>query len=149
MIEYTVKVWTNGETVWSHNNAIHREDGPAVIRYGGKKEWWLNNYKYSSEDSWNVAVAMSKNANETKPKDPHDGKLVFVDGVKYKLELVEEVKPDITYYSLVYETTGLPAKHPSTGARYPVFKVKADAQAIIDKHVKQRKRKLKIYENKG
>ena len=30
MIEYTVKVWANGDKVWYLNGKRHREDGPAV-----------------------------------------------------------------------------------------------------------------------
>ena len=42
MIEYTVKVWPNGNKEWWLNGKSHREDGPAVEWAGGTKEWWLN-----------------------------------------------------------------------------------------------------------
>ena len=29
MIEYTVKVWSNGDRAWYLNDKRHREDGPA------------------------------------------------------------------------------------------------------------------------
>ena len=30
MIEYTVKVWANGDKSWCLNDKLHREDGPAM-----------------------------------------------------------------------------------------------------------------------
>ena len=30
MIEYTVKVWANGDKSWYLNGKLHREDGPAI-----------------------------------------------------------------------------------------------------------------------
>ena len=42
MIEYTVKVWSNGTKIWYLNGQRHREGGPAVERADGSKEWWLN-----------------------------------------------------------------------------------------------------------
>ena len=30
MIEYTVKVWSNGDKDWFLNDKLHREDGPAM-----------------------------------------------------------------------------------------------------------------------
>ena len=30
MIEYTVKVWANGNKYWFLNDKLHREDGPAM-----------------------------------------------------------------------------------------------------------------------
>jgi hypothetical protein len=42
MIEYTVKVHTNGDKHWYLNDERHREDGPAVENSDGGKSWWLN-----------------------------------------------------------------------------------------------------------
>lgn len=37
------KVHPNGDTYWyNEKGQIHREDGPAVIRFNGDKEWWIN-----------------------------------------------------------------------------------------------------------
>jgi len=49
MIEYTVKVWGNGNKSWYLNGKIHREDGPAIERANGNKFWWLND-KLHRED---------------------------------------------------------------------------------------------------
>ena len=42
MIEYTVKVWPNGDKYWCLNGKLHREDGPAIEWYSGSKAWYLN-----------------------------------------------------------------------------------------------------------
>ena len=42
MIEYTVKVYDNGDKHWWLNGLRHREDGPAVEFADGHKEWYLN-----------------------------------------------------------------------------------------------------------
>ena len=42
MIEYTVKVWANGDKYWYLNGKLHREDGPAVEYANGSKFWYLN-----------------------------------------------------------------------------------------------------------
>jgi len=39
MIEYTVKVFENGDREWSLNGKLHREDGPAIEWSNGTKEW--------------------------------------------------------------------------------------------------------------
>ena len=42
MIEYTVKVWTNGTKEWWINGKRHREDGPAIEYASSSKHWCLN-----------------------------------------------------------------------------------------------------------
>jgi hypothetical protein len=42
MIEYTVKVHTNGTKSWYLNDKRHREDGPAIEFADGTKSWWLD-----------------------------------------------------------------------------------------------------------
>ena len=42
MIEYTVKVDTNGTRCWYLNGNLHREDGPAIEYANGNREWYLN-----------------------------------------------------------------------------------------------------------
>lgn len=43
MIEYTVKVYSDGDKYWYLNGLRHREDGPAVeYSDGSKKSWYLN-----------------------------------------------------------------------------------------------------------
>ena len=42
MIEYTVKVYPNGDKFWWLNGKLHREDGPAYEGASGNKSWYLN-----------------------------------------------------------------------------------------------------------
>jgi len=42
MIEYTVKVYSNGSKYWYLNGKRHREDGPAIEYPNGDKEWYLD-----------------------------------------------------------------------------------------------------------
>ena len=42
MIEYTVKVYDNGDKFWFLNDKYHREDGPAVEWVDGYKAWYRN-----------------------------------------------------------------------------------------------------------
>ena len=41
MIEYTVKVFADGDKYWYLNGEIHREDGPAVEFANCYKYWYL------------------------------------------------------------------------------------------------------------
>ena len=49
MIEYTVKVFDNGDRWWYLNDKRHREDGPA-IEYSNGSRWWYLNDKLHRED---------------------------------------------------------------------------------------------------
>jgi len=49
MIEYTVKVWPNGDKAWYLNGKLHREDGPAFEGANGDKYWWLNGERHREE----------------------------------------------------------------------------------------------------
>ena len=42
MIEYTVRVYDNGNKYWYLNGKLHREDGPAYEGASGTKAWYLN-----------------------------------------------------------------------------------------------------------
>ena len=42
MIEYTVKVYSDGIKQWYLNDQLHREDGPAIEYANGIKYWFLN-----------------------------------------------------------------------------------------------------------
>ena len=50
MIEYTVKVYPNGDKSWYLNGKLHREDGPAIEWANGDKEWWLNGKEVTEEE---------------------------------------------------------------------------------------------------
>ena len=49
MIEYTVKVWGNGNKSWYLNGKLHREDGPAIERANGSKSWYLNGKRHRED----------------------------------------------------------------------------------------------------
>jgi hypothetical protein len=65
--------FVNGSKEWYLNGKRHREDGPAVDFVDGYKEWYLNGERFSQEEF----AAKS---------DPCDGKVVEIDGKKYKLQ---------------------------------------------------------------
>ena len=50
MIEYTVRVWNDGNKFWYLNGKMHREDGPALEYPDGGKRWYLNNRLMSEEE---------------------------------------------------------------------------------------------------
>jgi hypothetical protein len=56
MIEYTVKVWANGNKEWLLKGKRHREDGPAVEYANSYKAWYLNG-KLHREDGPAVEYA--------------------------------------------------------------------------------------------
>ena len=76
MKTYKVQVDDDGTKYWYHNDKLHREDGPAVELPIGTKKWYLNNKEFT-ETEWRKKTQ--------KPKAPCVGKVVEVDGVKYKL----------------------------------------------------------------
>jgi hypothetical protein len=43
--------WKNGDNFWYLNGAFHRDDGPAVEWHDGRNEWYLNG-KQLSFDTW-------------------------------------------------------------------------------------------------
>ena len=49
MIEYTVKVWSNGDKAWYLNDKLHREDGPAIEYANGNKFWYLNGKRHRED----------------------------------------------------------------------------------------------------
>jgi len=102
MIEYTVKVWdeitkwyldgkihrgnnlpaieyissANGYKAWYVNGLRHRENGPAIEYADGSKGWYLKGLYYTEEEF---------NEKMNPKQDSCDGKMVEVDGKKYKL----------------------------------------------------------------
>jgi len=67
--------YADGTKYWYLNGKLHRTDGPAVELADGTKEWWLNN-EHLTESQWREDV---------QPKQSCAGKVVEIDGVKYKL----------------------------------------------------------------
>jgi hypothetical protein len=67
--------FADGKKFWYVDGKRHRIDGPAIEYAGGTKYWYLNDEELT-EAQWKLAV---------KPKPSCVGKVVEVDGVKYKL----------------------------------------------------------------
>ena len=65
-----------GDKSWYINGQRHREDGPAVEWPNGDKSWYING-KFLTEDEFN---ARTKSC---------DGRVVEIDGKKYKLQEVK------------------------------------------------------------
>jgi len=70
--------WADGDKFWFLNGKRHREDGPAVVRANRAEGFYLEGNCYSEEQ---YAVEMNRRNN----KDSCSGKIVEIDGKKYKL----------------------------------------------------------------
>ena len=68
--------YANGSKYWYLNDKLHRVDGPAIEYANGSKYWYLGGVKYTEAD-WRKQTQ--------KVKAPCVGKVVEIDGVKYKL----------------------------------------------------------------
>jgi hypothetical protein len=65
----------NGDKEWYVDDKRHRLDGPAIEDANGYKAWWVD-HKKMTEKEFNEYI---------KPKPSCEGKVVEVDGVKYRL----------------------------------------------------------------
>jgi hypothetical protein len=72
--------YADGEKWWYVNGEKHRENGPAIEFVDGVKRWYLNGKQYS-EQEFNEIIAKKNNS--------CDGKIVEIDGKKYKLTEVD------------------------------------------------------------
>lgn len=79
MKTYKVTVHSNGTKRWYFNDKLHREEGPAIEWADGTKCWYLND-KYLAEAEFLA---------RTKKQPTCDGKVVEIDGKKYKLQEVK------------------------------------------------------------
>ena len=67
---------TNGTEHWYQNGKLHRMDGPAIECADGRKRRCIRGKEYSKEEFLKFTTASCQ------------GKMVEVDGVKYKLEKI-------------------------------------------------------------
>jgi hypothetical protein len=67
----------NGDKAWYLNGQCHREDGPAVEWASGDKYWYLNGQELTEAEF------------NTRTKPSCEGKVVEIDGKKYKLQEVK------------------------------------------------------------
>jgi hypothetical protein len=75
--EYVVRIWDDGDKYWYVNDKSHREDGPAVELANGTKRWFIKGKEYTKPEFDDIMN-----------KPGCDGKVVLIDGVKYKLMAV-------------------------------------------------------------
>ncbi len=91
--------WANGTKSWYINDKLHREGDPAIERANGDKYWYLNNKRHR-EDGPAVEYADGDkywylNDNELTEAEFNartkscNGKVVEIDGKKYKLQEVK------------------------------------------------------------
>jgi hypothetical protein len=71
--------YASGTKKWYLNGERHREDGPAIEGSNGTKEWYLNG-ECMSEKAFNEKMA----------PDSCEGKVVEIDGKKYRLIQFDE-----------------------------------------------------------
>ena len=89
--------YSNGDKYWYINGKLHREDGPAVEHSDGYKAWFINGKRHredgpavehsSGSSAWWLNGRHLVDLLNTRAK-PCSGKIVEIDGVKYKLEEV-------------------------------------------------------------
>ena len=91
--------YLNGAKYWYLNGNLHRTDGPAIHRSDGTKGWWLNGKLHRTDgpaveyvDGYKGWYLNDEELSETEwrkrvqeVKAPCVGKVVEIDGVKYKL----------------------------------------------------------------
>jgi hypothetical protein len=70
--------WVNGDKYWYINGKCHREDGPAMECVNGDKYWFIDG-KLLTEAEFNARIKQSS----------CDGRVVEIDGKKYKLQEVK------------------------------------------------------------
>jgi hypothetical protein len=71
--------YASGSKHWYLHGQRHRIDGPAVEYAGGAKAWYLNNNEMTEQEF----LAATKTTTDCQ------GKLVEIDGKKYKLTAIE------------------------------------------------------------
>ena len=70
--------WANGDKYWYINGKCHREDGPAMECVNGDKYWFIDG-EFLTEAGFNARIKQSS----------CDGRVVEIDGKKYKLQEVK------------------------------------------------------------
>jgi hypothetical protein len=93
--------WSNGDKSWYLMGKLHREDGPAFEGSNGHKEWYLMG-KLHREDGpafegsnghkewWLMGKQLTEKEFNRRTKKPCNNKVVEIDGVKYRLTIVED-----------------------------------------------------------
>ena len=91
--------YSDGYKAWYLNGKPHREDGPAVEYADSGKEWWLYGKRHRADGpavehtdgykAWyldgEVLTEEEWKAQVSKPTYSHEGKVVEIDGKRYRL----------------------------------------------------------------
>ena len=97
MIEYTVKVYVDGSKNWFLDSKLHREDGPAAEFADGTKVWYFEGKRHredgpaverpSGTKEWYLEGVGHTEEGYLKKTQGNtcEGKVIEVDGIKYKL----------------------------------------------------------------
>ena len=80
MKTYNVTVSDNGTTCWFIDGKLHRTNGPAIEYADGSKKWWIDGKQLTE-----IEFAAATDAK--KPSASCEGKIVTVDGKRYRLVL--------------------------------------------------------------
>jgi len=92
---------SNGHKEWYLNGKCHREDGPAIEYANGNKYWYLNGkchreggpaieWSNGSKEWYLMGKRLSEAQFNRQTKKPCNNKVVEIDGVKYRLTIVED-----------------------------------------------------------
>ena len=91
--------WAGGTKEWWINGNRHREDGPAIEYADGCKSWWINGHRHREDGpaceyadgtkEWWINSKLLSEAEFNARNAPCNGKVVEIDGKKYKLTLVK------------------------------------------------------------
>lgn len=92
--------WNNEYKAWWFKGKLHREDGPAIEHKDGSKFWWVDGNRHrldgpaiercdGSKEWWIEGKELSEYEFNKRIKQlTCEGKVIEVDGVKYKLTKV-------------------------------------------------------------
>ena len=109
MIEYTVKVYSNGNKSWYFNGELHREDGPAIEYSDGYKEWYLNGEELIEEE-FNARMKPSTD-NVNNPSHYGQGNIeaiTYIEDVLTEEEYVGYLRGNIAKYLHRWRWKGKP-----------------------------------------
>ena len=70
--------YADGTKAWYVEGKLHRLDGPAIEYADGCKAWWVEGERMTEQEFKDY----------TKPKPSCEGKVIEVDGIKYKLTAI-------------------------------------------------------------
>ena len=94
--------WANGDKSWWLNDKLHREGAPSIEEASGNKWWYLNGKRHREDGPaiewangtkwWYINGKQLTEAEfnaRTKKQPTCDGRVVEIDGKKYKLQEVK------------------------------------------------------------